>query len=192
MVSSHSTELIKAFFMDEGSKCACELSGEWSMRVGLWLRSGGMILFLILIIYFSVSRFGRRVSLATSVILATIFGIAAPFAPDYWTLTCLRFIVGLGCGGGFTVSVVIIMEVVGPQYRELCGAVGISLDGFHQAVLAAFAYYSTTWHTLLLYIGLFSILILASLMFIPETPRWLIVNHQGEKAIDMMTKAANL
>ncbi|XP_053603749.1 solute carrier family 22 member 3-like [Plodia interpunctella] len=135
-------------------------------------------------------RYGRRISLTVSVAVPVIFSIASPFATNYWTFNFLRFFIGLGCGGIFAVSIVLIVEITGSQYRELGGGLGIIVDGIGQATLVIFAYYSTTWRIFILSLGLVSTLILSSLIFLPETPRWLMANKQNKKALELMTRVA--
>ncbi|XP_013184517.1 solute carrier family 22 member 15 [Amyelois transitella] len=136
-------------------------------------------------------RFGRRMSLICGVAIPVMFSLAAPFAPNYWTFCVIRFFVGLGCGGIFTVSVVIIVEIIGPQYREFGGGLGIVIDGIGQSTVVIFAYYARTWRMLMLCLGSTSILILLmTLFFLPETPRWLMANQQGDRAVELMIKVA--
>lgn len=37
---------------------------------------------------------------------------------NYWMFTCLRFLIGFSSGGILATTVVYVLEIVGPQYRE--------------------------------------------------------------------------
>ncbi|KAM3958524.1 solute carrier family 22 member 3 [Aphomia sociella] len=135
-------------------------------------------------------RFGRQISILLCGVISVIMTIASSFATDFWVFTVLRFSVGMGCGGLFTTTVVIIMETVGSKHKEFAAGVGVICDGVAQSILSVFAYYSSTWNKFILLIGLFSFLILIAIGFIPETPRWLMANRQSDKAIKLLTRIA--
>ncbi|XP_026756642.2 solute carrier family 22 member 3-like isoform X2 [Galleria mellonella] len=137
-------------------------------------------------------RFGRQIAIILSGVISVVFTIASSFALDFWSFTSLRFIVGLGCGGLMATTIVVIMEAVGAEHKEFAGGVSVLGDGVSQSILALCAYYSPTWNIYILSYGILSLFILIPIMFIPETPRWLVANRKIDKAINLMTSIANL
>lgn len=91
-----------------------------------------------------------------------------------------------------TLSIVYSMEMAGSKYRELAGGNGFIVDGVAIMLQAAVAYHSSTWQTFLLIFGFISIVISGIMLFIPESPRWLISQRKTQEAIEMMTKVAKL
>ncbi|KAL0882692.1 hypothetical protein ABMA27_001115 [Loxostege sticticalis] len=135
-------------------------------------------------------RFGRQKALLLSIAIAVIFMIVAPFAPNYWAYNICRFLAGFGSGGIMNIGVVYNMEMVGPKYREIAGISGLIADGFGIMLLAAVAFHSSTWQTFFLFFGLLSILFFVVMLFMPESPRWLVSQRRTEQAIEMVTKVA--
>lgn len=90
------------------------------------------------------------------------------------------------------IGVVYNMEMVGPKYREIAGISGLIADGFAIMLLAAVAFHSSTWQTFFLFFGLLSILFFVVMLFMPESPRWLVSQRRTEQAIEMVTKVAKL
>lgn len=116
--------------------------------------------------------------------------LAVPFAPSYWIFNGLRFLIGMASGGTMIISLVFIIEIVGPQHREAAGSLAILPDGLAQALLSIFAYLSVDWRMFLLEYAVASVLIYVFIICLPESPRWLMAKGNGEEALAVMTKAA--
>lgn len=121
-----------------------------------------------------------------------IFMLGAAFAPNYWTFTALRFFVGVASGGIMSITAVFTLEIVGPQHREMAGGLAVLPDGMAECTLAGFAYFAPTWNMYLLGFSGASVVILMVLLFMPETPRWLVTSGKADRAVEVMTKAAKL
>ncbi|XP_063360690.1 organic cation transporter protein-like [Cydia amplana] len=135
-------------------------------------------------------RFGRRKAIFSSAFLVVVLMVASSFAPDYWTFCSLRFFTGVATGGVLIVSIVIVLEVVGPQHREAAGC-GINLpDGLAEASLVSFVQFSPTWRIYLLSMSGASALIMVFLVLLPESPRWLMATGRLDEAKALMMKAA--
>lgn len=63
-------------------------------------------------------------------------------------------------------------------------------DGIAEALLCVFVYFSPTWRVYLLSLAVVSILILASMVLIPESPRWLMTNGRLVEMKKLMVYAA--
>lgn len=143
-----------------------------------------------LCIFFFLIRYGRRPALIIACVTNVSFLLVASFASGYWIFTILRFFSGVSSGGIIVTSIVLILEVIGSRYREAAGSCAFIPDGLSEATLAIFAYMSVTWNVYVLIYSMASMFIAGLVIFIPESPRWLISKGRIDSAIDVMTKAA--
>ncbi|XP_014370597.2 solute carrier family 22 member 3 [Papilio machaon] len=116
--------------------------------------------------------------------------LATPFSPNFWIFSIFRFITGIASGGTLITCIVIIMEIISKNHREAASSVLVQPDALAQASLAIFAYYSPNWNVYVLVYSIASIFILIIVLFIPESPRWLISRGRIDEAIQVITKAA--
>ncbi|XP_013172468.1 PREDICTED: solute carrier family 22 member 13-like isoform X1 [Papilio xuthus] len=135
-------------------------------------------------------RFGRRNSIVASVLINVIFMLATPFSPNFWTFSIFRLITGIASGGTLIICIVIVMEIISKSHREAASSVLVQPDALAQASLSIFAYYSPNWNIYVLVYSVASIFILIIILFIPESPRWLISRGRIDEAIQIITKAA--
>ncbi|KAF9799070.1 hypothetical protein SFRURICE_008580, partial [Spodoptera frugiperda] len=135
-------------------------------------------------------RYGRRIGLIISSFLNIVFMSAVPFSPSYWIFNGLRFFIGMASGGAMIISLVFIIEIVGPQHREAAGSLAIMPDGLAQALLSVFAYFAVDWRMFLMEYAITSFFIYVFIICLPESPRWLMSKGNGEKALEVLTRAA--
>ncbi|XP_075972072.1 solute carrier family 22 member 13-like isoform X2 [Anticarsia gemmatalis] len=135
-------------------------------------------------------RYGRRIGLIISSSINVILMLAVPLSPSYWFFNGLRFFIGMASGGTMVISLVFIIEVVGPQYREAAGSLAIMPDGLAQALLSAFAYFAVDWRMYLLEYSAVSMFIYIFIALLPETPRWLMAKGKADEALHVMSTAA--
>lgn len=57
--------------------------------------------------YFVCFRFGRKIIFFASLVIQVVFGLIAAIAPEFWTFTFTRAIVGATTSGVFLVAYVI-------------------------------------------------------------------------------------
>lgn len=114
----------------------------------------------------------------------------APFSPNYWIFAVFRFLIGLASGGIITSTPVYISEIVGPKVKDVAGTLSLTVDQLSTISLALFAYLAPTWRWYQLQYSSVAIFVLAAILFIPETPRWLIATKKYDEAVILMTKAA--
>lgn len=70
---------------------------------------------------FIFHSYGRRNAFLPSAFISVVLMVASPFSPNYWVYASFRFFIGLALGGVLAVGVVIILEVVAPQHRDIAG-----------------------------------------------------------------------
>ncbi|OWR52572.1 organic cation transporter [Danaus plexippus plexippus] len=137
-------------------------------------------------------RFGRKKPMLFAVLLQVSSGVAAAFAPDYWSFSLLRFIVGMSVGGTMVVGFVIIMEYVGAKYRDIISALYQAPFNMGHMLLPVFGYFFRDYVNFQLAISLPAILLLSYFFLLPETGRWLIATQRTEEAIQIIERVATI
>ncbi|XP_053615863.1 organic cation transporter protein-like [Plodia interpunctella] len=152
------------------------------------LQSG--ILIGSIVFGFLSDRYGRKKTFLAAVTITAIVGFAIPFSPNYITFTILRFVSGFGCAGTMVVSFVLIMETVGPDYRELLGCTYQFPFIFGHMSIPLFAYYFRDWQTYSLAMAVPQALYLGYFFVLTESPRWLVSVGRVEQATAIVKRAA--
>jgi MFS transporter, putative metabolite:H+ symporter len=133
-------------------------------------------------------RIGRRKVFIATVLNFSLFTGALALVPEgsWFLLGLLRFFVGLGVGGLYSVDLPLVQEFVPSSKRGLMGGlVGlcIPLGGIVLgSALAAFLGPSIGWRGLVLIGMIPALLSLYIRTSVPESPRWLINNGHRDKA----------
>lgn len=139
---------------------------------------------------FSLSRYGRKDTFLLSVVTLIVFGFAIPFSPNYTVFTVLRFSLGVATAGTMVVSFVLVVEAVGPKYRELFGCLfQIPFILGHMSV-PLFAYYFRRWNTYSLALAVPQVIYLGYFFLLTESPRWLVSVGRVEEATVIVIQAA--
>lgn len=106
--------------------------------------------------------------------------------------TLFRFIVGVSVGGTMVIGFVIIMEFIGPEYREVVSALYQIPFNLGAMLLPVISYNFRTFRDFQLGISLPTAIFFIYFYFLPETPRWLLAKHQTERAIEILTHTATV
>ncbi|XP_042887776.1 organic cation transporter protein-like [Penaeus japonicus] len=132
-------------------------------------------------------RYGRlAVAVSTQVIL-TISSIGIVFLPNFTLILATRFIMGVV---SLLTLFVLAMEVCEPKKRSTVGIL-IGLPWALGSIWwGAAAYFIRDWRWLQLSVALPTLLIFPFMYLMDESPRWLIVVGQHEKALKALQKAA--
>lgn len=170
---------------------------EWNMvcnRNFLTATSDAMFMLGVLvgsIVFGQLSdRYGRKPIFFASLVIQVIFGVLAGVAPEYFTYTASRFIVGATTSGVFLVAYVIAMEMVGPSKRLFAGIFVMMFFSVGFMLTAAFAYFVHDWRWLQIALTLPGLLFMCYYWIIPESARWLLSKNRKEAAIANIQKAA--
>ncbi|MDO3385900.1 sugar porter family MFS transporter [Gilvimarinus sp. SDUM040013] len=150
-------------------------------------------------------RFGRKPILLLIAILYTVSAAISALAPDFLTITLARFIGGLGFGS-LSLAPIYIAEISHPSQRgrmvsinQLNIVVGFSAAYFANYALLSTAASDAGWvssiglnsHTWRWMLGIELIpasLYVLMLLRIPESPRWLVLNNQTDRALKVIRK----
>ncbi|KAL4719754.1 hypothetical protein ACJJTC_013314 [Scirpophaga incertulas] len=141
---------------------------------------------------FMSDRFGRKITFLVSVTTLIAFGFAIPFSPSYVFFTTFRFFLGMATAGTMVVSFVIVMETVGPKYRELLGCLFQIPFIIGHMTVPVFAYFFRTWESYTLALAVPPLMYLGYFFLLTESPRWLVSVGRVEEASVIVTKAAQI
>ncbi|XP_022916168.2 organic cation transporter protein-like [Onthophagus taurus] len=135
-------------------------------------------------------RYGRKIIFFISLVIQVVFGLLTAVAPEFWTYTIARAIVGATTSGVFLVAYVIAMEMVGPKKRMIAGTVCQMFFSLGYMLTALFAYYIREWRHLQIALTVPGIAFFCYWWFIPESTRWLISKNRIAEAKDLIKIAA--
>ncbi|KAJ5256699.1 hypothetical protein N7478_012803 [Penicillium angulare] len=131
------------------------------------------------------SKSGRRLALR----VASLFLIAGPLAeslaPGIPLLAFGRLLSGVGSGAVVVVGPIYISEVAPLHSRGLfgvCTQVMVNVGILVSQVLGYFWSHDSMWRLILAAASIVAVLGLAGLFMVPESPIWLVKNHQRSQA----------
>ncbi len=183
------------------------IAKQWSLsnaQVGLLttLTFAGMALGS-LIAGVTGDRYGRRITYMYNLGLYTLGALLAAFAPNYEVLLAARLIVGIGLGGELNTGLTLVSELMPTKYRGAAVAtVNVAAGGlgiFASSALAALLLGplesslggpTTAWRWLLGVLALPALLVFVYRWFLPESPRYLLVEGQVKEANGVLTRLA--
>lgn len=197
MYDDAKTEVSCDRFIYDHSKFNSSIIMEWDMVCGrAYLRATGDALFMVGVMLGSIGfgelsdRYGRKLIFFISLVIQVVFGLLAAVAPEFWTFTFARFIVGATTSGVFLVAYVIAMEMVGPNDRLKAGTICQMFFSAGYMLTALFAYYITDWRMLQMALTVPGLAFFSYWWFIPESARWLISNNRVPEAKKLIFRAA--
>jgi len=135
-------------------------------------------------------KYGRKPIFFASLVIQVIFGVVAGIAPEYFSYTLARLVVGATTSGVFLVAYVIAMEMVGPAKRLYAGIFVMMFFSLGYMLTAAFAYFAHDWRWLQIALTLPGLIFMCYYWIIPESVRWLLSKGHKERAIKVIKKAA--
>lgn len=151
-------------------------------------------------------KFGRKKVLIVASLLFFVSALFSALANSFISLVVARMIGGFGVGAALITAPMYIAEIAPPKLRgrmvsfnQLNIVLGISVAFFTNYLVlqlgksdAAWAqnlmFDEHNWRWMLGLEALPAILYFSFLFFVPESPRWLIMNHKSTKALVTMTR----
>jgi sugar porter (SP) family MFS transporter len=136
---------------------------------------------------------GRR---RTKIISGCVFAVAAiwsALAPDVWTLIVARFVLGLGVGTASFVAPMYIGEMVPKRFRG--GLVSFNQLMITSGILIAYIIdfalkgISNNWRWMLGLGAIPGIALAVGMLFLPESPRWLVEKGRDDEAREVLKRA---
>ncbi|EDV53886.1 organic cation transporter-like protein [Drosophila erecta] len=194
--SSNDTKSCSRYVYDQ-SKYLNSAVTEWNLVCGRdFMAATSDSLFMLGVLLGSIvfgqlsDKYGRKPILFASLVIQVLFGVLAGVAPEYFTYTFARLMVGATTSGVFLVAYVVAMEMVGPDKRLYAGIFVMMFFSVGFMLTAVFAYFFHDWRWLQIALTLPGLIFMFYYWIIPESARWLLSKGRKECAIANMQKAA--
>lgn len=136
--------------------------------------------------------FGRKICVGLGAILILGATVIQVSIPHYWAFFATRVLGGIGIGISSTAAPLLVTEIAHPNFRQSATALYNSTWCIGSSVSAAAALISLrmssswAWRFPCLLQAVFPILQLTSLVFVPESPRWLFATNPKTEALDVL------
>ncbi|KAJ8009056.1 hypothetical protein DPEC_G00084880 [Dallia pectoralis] len=130
-------------------------------------------------------RFGRKASFLVTNLVNGVFGILVAWSPNWALMLVFRTFYGFGVKGGWVAGYVLITELVGVEHRRTVGIIYQSVFSVGIIILPLIAYFITDWRWLQVIFTAPYLVFLSYYWFIPESPRWLLSQHNTKKAVEI-------
>jgi sugar porter (SP) family MFS transporter len=145
-------------------------------------------------------RIGRRPVLRIAAALFAVSAVASAVAPSFFVLVIARMLGGLGVGAALIIAPMYIAEIAPPESRgrmvsfnQLNIVIGISAAFFSNYLIltlgesdaswsAALRLAEWNWRWMLGIEALPAVVYLLALLFVPESPRWLVMRDREDEA----------
>lgn len=165
----------------------CDHSWFVSMTQSVYM-SGFIVSFLVF--GYISDRFGRWRSLMLGALIEVTSGFGCALANSVtWFVVC-RFMLGLGNAGRTTSSYLIMIEWVGPKWRMHISTLGSMGWIIGYCILPWTALYFLHFRHLQLFICFYEMIFVIWLLFLPESPRWLLTHRRFDEARKVLLMAA--
>lgn len=138
-------------------------------------------------------KLGRKVGFIATIAIDSIFGLLSAFSPSFIWLVILRALTGFGVGGTLPVDYSIFAEYLPAQKR---GRYLVLLEAFWAlgSILAAGLAWlivpNLGWRWLLAISALPGLIVFLIRRGVPESPRYLLVQGQPERAREVLAQVA--
>ncbi|XP_044268025.1 organic cation transporter protein-like [Tribolium madens] len=149
------------------------------------------ILFGNMLFGYLSDRFGRRGPLTGAVVLQVVCGICTAFVPYFSLFLVMRFLTALATGGTMVISFVLVMELVGLQWRTTMGILYQIPFNLGHMLMPLFSYFLRDWKYFQIAISIPAVILISYYWVLPESPRWLLTVGKKDKAIKLLEKAAH-
>ncbi|XP_072391461.1 organic cation transporter protein-like isoform X1 [Diabrotica undecimpunctata] len=139
---------------------------------------------------FLSDKFGRKLPLVLAVALQGLSGLGAAFSPWFALFLILKFLSAVATGGTMITSFVLIMEIIGTEWRTVLGILYQIPFNLGHLLMPLFSYYLRNWRHFQIMISIPSLFLISYYWILPESPRWQLAVGKEKQAIETLKKAA--
>lgn len=136
--------------------------------------------------------FGRKICVGLGAMFILVATAIQVSIPNYWAFFATRVFAGIGIGISSTAAPLLVTEIAHPDFRQSATALYNSTWCIGSSISAAATLISLrmssswAWKFPCLLQAIFPILQLTSLIFVPESPRWLVATNRKTEALDVL------
>nr|XP_045609876.1 solute carrier family 22 member 3-like [Procambarus clarkii] len=152
---------------------------------------GGMLLGNLIYGYL-LDRFGRRPVVLWSGALYVMAGFIAAVAPNVEVYIFLVVVLSCMAAGAYLGCFVLLMETCAIRERSKIGTLFVVPWALGYMLVPGIAYLVRTWKWLQAAITLPGLLFAFHYWLLPESPRWLILHNQHQRALEVLRGAAKI
>lgn len=161
----------------------------WLISLSQSLYMSGFIASFLIFGYLS-DRFGRYKSLLCGALIETIAGFCCATASSIEMFLLFRFLLGLGNAGRSSTSYLIMIEWVGKKYRMHISTLGSLGWVIGYCTMPWVTQYFLHFRHVQLFIVFYEIFFIIWILFLPESPRWLLTHKRYKEARQVLYQAA--
>ncbi|PAV63340.1 hypothetical protein WR25_25462 [Diploscapter pachys] len=138
---------------------------------------------------FVSDRYGRKTAIFGFGCLSLIFGFLLTYSREFEIFLVIRFLLAASNEAADLAAYVLCMEITGVKYRSIIGSLLQAPWACGYAVLALLAYLTKSWTTIHNFTVAIHFLSLFFMWWLPESPRWLIINNKVKEAEEIIRSA---
>jgi sugar porter (SP) family MFS transporter len=135
---------------------------------------------------------GRRRSIMVAALIVIVGTVAASFSPTFLSLVLSRFVIGLGIGLSSSTVPTYLSELAPARWRGAMGSLNqifIVLGILIAFMVGYFLGPTANWRAMFAGALVPAAILLAGLVVLPETPRWLVKNDREEEARSVLVSS---
>ncbi|XP_021002541.1 organic cation transporter protein isoform X2 [Parasteatoda tepidariorum] len=121
-------------------------------------------------------RFGRRITMISCISMFLVAALLTLLAKNFMMFIVLRFFLSMGITSTFTISYVVLSEIVSAEYRSIYLFTFKSGWVFAYMLMPLIAWMVPSWFWLQFTITMPWLCLLSVFWVLPETPRWLLTH----------------
>lgn len=137
-------------------------------------------------------RFGRWNSLLIGACIEMASGFGCAFSRSIGVYMFFRFLIGFGNAGRTSSSYLVMIEWVGPKWRMEVSTLGALGWVAGYTALPWLTIFFLHFRHMQLFVCLYELLFILCLLWVPESPRWLLTHRRYKEARRVLLKAAKL
>ncbi|CAI5456085.1 unnamed protein product [Caenorhabditis angaria] len=140
---------------------------------------------------FVSDRYGRKTAIYGFGCLTLIFGFLLTFSKEFEIFLVVRFLLAASNEASDLAAYVLCMEITGVKYRSMVGSLLQAPWACGYAFLALIAYITKSWTAIHMITVILHLISMILIHFLPESPRWLIMNDRVKEAEKIIRKACH-
>ncbi|KAJ0183560.1 hypothetical protein K1T71_001536 [Dendrolimus kikuchii] len=164
---------------------------EWRRTLIGFIRTCGTLFALPLTGYIS-DKWGRKTALTFNAVNAAWLGLLRYWAPSYFYFVLFEILESIFGAGVFSCTYILVLELVGPKYRVIAGAILSSSFATGQMFVGLVAWACPNWHSLTLALYIPQFITIAYWWILSESVRWYMSKGLYDKSEALLKEAARI